>query len=257
MMLLSKRIALTGSFALVLLLGGFISCSPKPTPSYASAPKLPNIIVIFADDLGYGDIGCYGAAGIKTPELDALAAGGFRSTDFFVPANVCSPSRAALLTGRYPMRAGYPVATRPSFEKYKNYGFAPEELTIPELLKPAGYRSLMVGKWHLGLEVKGSHPLDAGFDEYFGIPRNFASDDNTLYHNRDTVSAGVEAEILTAAYTDKVVAFIREQKEKPFSFTYPTISYTIHCDQARIFREALNTGRMETLSRNWIIARGV
>lgn len=192
-----------------------ISCSPKNKLEEAEH-KPPNIIVIFADDLGYGDIGCYGAEGIKTPNLDALADGGFRSTDFFIPANVCSPSRAALLTGRYPMRNGYPVATRPVFPKYKNYGFAPEELTIPELLKPAGYRTLMVGKWHLGLEIKGSHPLDAGFEEYFGIPRNFASDDNTLYHNRDTVSEGVEAEILTTAYTDKVVEFISEKRDEPF-----------------------------------------
>ena len=183
----------------------------------------PNIIVIFADDLGYGDIGCYGAEGIKTPELDALAAGGFRSTDFFVPANVCSPSRAALLTGRYPMRNGYPIATKPQFPKYENYGFAPEELTIPELLKPAGYRSLMVGKWHLGMNVEGSHPLDAGFNEWLGIPRNYDSkgegDNNTLYHNRAVEAENVECEILTRRYTDKVISFIEEQKDEPF-FVY-------------------------------------
>lgn len=204
-----------GSILLVLLFALGTGCSPK-TEKKEVEQKPPNIIVIFADDLGYGDIGCYGAEGIKTPKLDALATGGFRSTDFFVPANVCSPSRASLLTGRYPMRAGYPVATRPIYPKYKHYGFAPEELTIPELLKPAGYRSLMVGKWHLGLELEGSHPLDAGFDEYFGIPRNFASNDNTLYHNRDTVTKGVEAEILTSAYTDKVVDFISEKQDNPF-----------------------------------------
>lgn len=190
------------------------SCTSKKEKKDAEQ-KPPNIIVIFADDLGYGDIGCYGAEGIKTPNLDALATGGFRSTDFFIPANVCSPSRAALLTGRYPMRAGYPVATRPAFPKYKNYGVAPEELTIPELLKPAGYRSLMVGKWHLGMEVEGSHPLDAGFDEYLGIPSNFGVD-NTLYHNRDTVYEEVACEILTSAYTDKVVDFISKNRDKPF-----------------------------------------
>lgn len=185
-----------------------------------AAQKPPNIIVIFADDLGYGDIGCYGAKGIKTPELDALTAGGFRSTDFFVPANVCSPSRAALLTGRYPMRNGYPIATKPQFPKYQNYGFAPEELTIPELLKPAGYRSLMVGKWHLGMNVKGSHPLDAGFDEWLGIPRNYDTkswgDNNTLYHNREVEAENVAGEILTTRYTDEVISFIQKQKEDPF-----------------------------------------
>ncbi|MEO9475984.1 MAG: sulfatase [Cyclobacteriaceae bacterium] len=182
--------------------------------------SLPNIIVIFADDLGYGDLGCYGAKGIKTPNLDALATGGFRSTDFFIPANVCSPSRASLLTGRYPMRNGYPIATKPELSKYEHYGFAQEEITIPELLKPAGYQSLMVGKWHLGMNVEGSHPLDAGFDEWLGIPRNYDPknkiDNNTLYHNREVLQENVACEILTSAYTDKVISFIEEQKENPF-----------------------------------------
>lgn len=123
----------------------------------------PNVVLIFADDLGYGDISCYEPTGVKTPHLDALAAEGFRSTDFFVPANVCSPSRAALLTGRYPMRCGFPVARHGAAAKFKDYGLAPDELTIPEMLKTAGYRSLMVGKWHMGLEVEGSHPLVPGY----------------------------------------------------------------------------------------------
>ncbi|MEQ9287645.1 MAG: sulfatase [Cyclobacteriaceae bacterium] len=203
----------------VLIIALNLNCTAKQEKK-ETAQTPPNIIVIFADDLGYGDIGCYGAEGIKTPNLDALAAGGFRSTDFFIPANVCSPSRASLLTGRYPMRAGYPVATRPDFPKYKNYGFASGELTIPELLKPVGYRSLMVGKWHLGMEVEGSHPLEAGFDEYLGIPRNFdpqnRSNNNTLYHNREVKVENVDCEILTTAYTDKVVEFIGEKQEEPF-----------------------------------------
>ena len=157
--------------------------APSPTPAVSVAPSKsgdaakPNFVVIFADDLGYGDISCYGPTGVMTPHLDALAAEGFRSTDFFVPANVCSPSRAALLTGRYPMRCGMPVArTETPGSKYKDYGFAADEITIPELLKPAGYRSLMVGKWHLGMEVEGSHPIDAGFDEHLGIPSNYAKE---------------------------------------------------------------------------------
>ena len=126
-----KAIHRRGKSWLMLLscLVSITSCYPKPDREGVKR-KPPNIIVIFADDLGYGDIGCYGAKGIKTPHIDALARGGFRSTDFFIPANVCSPSRAALLTGRYPMRAGYPIATRPAIPKYKSYGFAEEELTI-------------------------------------------------------------------------------------------------------------------------------
>jgi arylsulfatase A-like enzyme len=203
---------------IVLVFASFFiaSCSEKKIVS----EKMPNIILIFADDLGYGYIGCYGAEGIKTPELDALAAGGFRSTDFFIPANVCSPSRAALLTGRYPMRNGYPVASNVLYAKYDNYGFAPEEISIPEILKPAGYRSLMVGKWHLGMKVEGSHPIDAGFDEYLGIPRNYdikgRSDNNPLYHHKEILEENVACEMLTKCYTDKVISFITEQKNEPF-----------------------------------------
>tara|TARA_R110002049_G_scaffold285698_4_gene467000 strand:- start:132102 stop:135716 length:3615 start_codon:yes stop_codon:yes gene_type:complete len=180
----------------------------------------PNFIVIFADDLGFGDISCYAPTGVKTPHLDTLAAEGFRSTDFFVPANVCSPSRAALLTGRYPMRCGMPVARNENIAKYRNYGFASEELTIPELLRTAGYRSLMVGKWHLGLEIDGSHPIDAGFDDHLGIPSNYESkrgkNHNTLYRGRRIEQAKVRCEELTRLYTDEVVDFIGRQKDDPF-----------------------------------------
>ena len=107
--------------------------------------KRPNVLLLVSEDNG-PELSCYGDPYVKTPHLDTLAAEGFRSTDFFVPANVCSPSRAALLTGRYPMRCGMPVARNEHFPKYQKYGFSPDEITIPELLKPAGYRSLMVGK---------------------------------------------------------------------------------------------------------------
>ncbi len=185
-----------------------------------AAERPPNFVVIFADDLGYGDISCYSESATKTPHLDALAEQGFRSTDFFVPANVCSPSRASLLTGRYPMRCGLPVARNENQPKYDRYGFASEELTIPELLKPAGYRSLMVGKWHLGMEIEGSHPIDAGFDEHLGIPSNYEKkrgpNYNTLYRGRQIVQKNVRCQELTKCYTDEVVDFIKRQKDAPF-----------------------------------------
>ena len=209
------KVLLPGSSCLVaaLLLGPFVAG--------AAARTKPNFIVIFADDLGYGDLSCYGPTGVETPHLNALAAEGFRSTDFFVPANVCSPSRAALLTGRYPMRCGMPVArTEAPGSKYKNYGLAPDEITIPELLRTVGYRSLMVGKWHLGMEVDGSHPLDAGFDEYLGIPSNYARNRgpnfNTLYRGKQIERKNVACEELTRLYTDEVVEFIGRQKDRPF-----------------------------------------
>ena len=192
------------------------------------ADRPPNFVVIFADDLGYGDISCYSANAATTPHLDAMAEQGFRSTDFFVPANVCSPSRAALLTGRYPMRCGIPVAHGgPLRLKCKDYGLVPEEITIPELLKPAGYRSLMVGKWHLGMEVEGSHPIDAGFDEYLGIPSNYnkgaGPDYNTLFRVKDVEQKNVPCQQLTQRYTDEVVQFIERQKDSPF-FIYVSLT---------------------------------
>lgn len=178
----------------------------------------PNIILIFADDVGYGDIGCYGSEQRVTPNIDRLAREGMRFTDFHVPANVCSPSRAAILTGRHPMRCGFPVA-RANFPKYENYGLAPEELTVAEKLKEAGYRNLFVGKWHLGFHVDGSHPLDAGFDEHLGIPSNYAAkvlDFDTLYRGKEVERAQVRYEELTRLYTDEVIRFIGQDRDAPF-----------------------------------------
>ncbi|MGJ8676694.1 MAG: sulfatase family protein [Akkermansiaceae bacterium] len=176
------------------------------------AAKKPNIILIFADDLGYGDLGCYGAD-YTTPAIDKLADEGLRATDFFVPANVCGPSRAALLTGRYPMRCGHPIS-RLILPKYASYRLEPDEVSIPALLKTAGYHNLMVGKWHLGMEIKGSHPLDVGFDEYLGIPNNYSHKDqhsDTLYRGKEIEQLEVPGYELTQRYTDEVVSFIKAQ----------------------------------------------
>jgi arylsulfatase A-like enzyme len=189
----------------------------------AAAPSKPNIVVILADDLGYGDLGCYGAK-FKTPVIDQLAADGVRFTDLILPANVCSPSRAALLTGRYPMRNGHPFV----FNEGVKCGLHPDELTIPELLKTAGYRSLAVGKWHLGLEFEGAHPLDAGFDEFLGLKANYPQargdgaeggakgNTSTLYRGKKIEAERTDFETLTTRYTDEVVSFIERQKDAPF-----------------------------------------
>lgn len=177
----------------------------------------PNIILIFVDDLGYGDLGCYGSS-LNTPNIDRLASQGLRATDCQVAANVCGPSRASLMTGRYPMRAGHPIS-RHNTTKYANYGIAPEELTMAELLKTAGYYNKMIGKWHLGFHVKGSHPLDAGFDEYLGLHGNYATDKkdaDTLYHNRKVKDEKVNFTKVTKLYTDEAVSFIKGKYEKPF-----------------------------------------
>ena len=173
--------------------------------------KLPNIVVIFADDLGYNDVSCYGGD-YPTPVLDQMAQEGLRATDCIVPANVCSPSRASLLTGRYPKRNGHPLCGA--------FGLHPEEITIPEVLKPAGYTSLAVGKWHLGFHMEGSHPLDAGFDEYVGFPHNYldqkGTEDRNLYRNRSIIKEEVAFEEITPFYNKEVGEFIEREKEGPF-----------------------------------------
>ncbi len=199
-----------------LLISCFLGCLLQ-IGMVGAADQKPNIILIFADDLGYGDLGCYGSS-LSTPEIDRLAREGLRSTDCLVAASVCGPSRAALMTGRYPMRAGHPIS-RHNTPNYKNYGIAPEEVTMAELLKSAGYSTKMVGKWHLGFHVDGSHPLDAGFDDYLGLHGNHSTthgDSDTLYRNREVEEENVAFPAVTKRYTDEVVDFIKDERKEPF-----------------------------------------
>lgn len=128
----------------------------------------PNIVLIFADDLGYGDLGSYGHPSSTTPNLDQLAEGGLRFTDFYVPVSLCTPSRAALLTGRLPVRSGmYPGVLGPSSQG----GLPLEEVTLAEVLAARGYLTGMAGKWHLGVGPEGTFlPPHQGFHRFLGIP---------------------------------------------------------------------------------------
>ncbi|MEM7659446.1 MAG: sulfatase-like hydrolase/transferase, partial [Bacteroidota bacterium] len=128
---------------LLFLPFALLACS-APTPPAASGP--PNVILIFADDLGYGDLSCYGHPTIQTPRLDQMAQEGLRLTSFYTAAPVCTPSRAGLLTGRYPIRFGVPGNFGPDSEG----GMPATEITIAEALKEQGYRTACFGKWHLG-----------------------------------------------------------------------------------------------------------
>ncbi|NXN02854.1 ARSA Arylsulfatase, partial [Sylvia borin] len=137
-------------------------------PVVAAAAARPNFVLVLADDLGYGDLGCYGHPSSATPHLDRLAARGLRFTDFYSSAAVCSPSRAALLTGRLPVRSGiYPGV----FDPGSRGGLPLAEVTVAEVLKARGYATAMVGKWHLGFGHNGSFlPVHQGFDHFLGVP---------------------------------------------------------------------------------------
>ena len=148
---------------LVCVLSGLAVLTLGRTLSAADRP--PNVVLIYADDLGYGDLGCYGAKGWKTPHLDKLAADGVRFTDFYVAQAVCSASRTALLTGCYPNRVGILGALGPASKN----GIHDDETTIAEVLNPRGYATAIYGKWHLGHHPKFL-PTRHGFDDYFGLP---------------------------------------------------------------------------------------
>jgi arylsulfatase A len=128
----------------------------------------PNVILINCDDLGFGDLGCYGAINIRTPQLDRMASEGTRFTDFSVTAALCTPSRASLMTGKYPGRVGLATGVlRPDAQN----GLAGSEMTLAELFKQVGYTTGCIGKWHLGF-VKGMRPMDQGFESYYGVLHN-------------------------------------------------------------------------------------
>ena len=209
----------------------------------AADPTRPNIVIIFADDLGYGDLGCYGHPNIRTPHLDRMAAEGMRFTEFYSAAEVCTPSRAALLTGRYPIRSGM---CHDQFRVLRNVstGHLPaSELTLAEALKARGYSTGCIGKWHLGnwINHPTGHPRRHGFDFYFGLPHS--NDMNVtpvapkgagklaeqqadwwsapLFRNEELIERSADQTALTRRYTDEAVQFITANKAKPFFLYLP------------------------------------
>ncbi len=222
-----KKIAL-----FVILIGLTSSKTIVPTQ------KTPNIVLILMDDLGYGDLGCYGAKGYETPNLDKMATEGVRFTNFLVAQAVCSASRAALMTGCYPNRIGITGALMP----YSKNGINANETTIAELLKQKNYSTAIFGKWHLG-HHKQFLPLQHGFDEYFGIP--YSNDMWPFDYDGKPAAVGSNKEKfpplpliqnnekveeikdmdgqaqLTRRYTEKAVDFIKRNKNKPFFLYLP------------------------------------
>ena len=178
----------------------------------------PNILVIVTDDMGYGDIGIHGSKDIPTPNIDALAKVGIRFTDAYVSGPYCSPTRAGLLTGRYPQRFGHEFNLNMSPD-YSDFGLPLSETTMADRFKAAGYRTALVGKWHLGFGDK-FHPMARGFDEFFGFLGHSHSYLDPESASRNPVLDGrkvvVETPYLTDALTDRAVDFIKRQKSQPF-----------------------------------------
>ena len=205
----------------------------------------PNVVIIFADDLGYGDLGCYGSPTIRTPNLDRMAAEGLRFTDFYVAAEVCTPSRAGLLTGRYPIRSGMYGSRRVLFPNSEG-GLPKEEVTIADALRERGYATAQIGKWHLGIH-EGSRPLDQGFEHQFGLPYSNDMDGRpglpkgatgsptppedgwnvALSRDGKIIEQPAVQTTLTRRYTEEAVKFIKEKKDKPFflyfAHTFPHV----------------------------------
>lgn len=206
-------------------MGMTVACGASVCPAAAASPfapeqqgsqprRLDNIIVIYCDDLGMGDIGPYGSR-IPTPNLNRMAEEGVLFKQFYA-APVCSVSRAALLTGRYGVRGGVPGVQQPG----DRYGLSRSETTIAEMLKPRGYKTACIGKWHLGT-MPQFLPTSRGFDEYFGIPYSNDQNPSVLMRGTEVIETPVDQDTLTSRYTSEALQFIERNKDTPFFLYLP------------------------------------
>ncbi len=218
-----------------MIIAGLFLCVAALSSVGFAAEAPPNVIVIYADDLGYGDLGCFGHPTIKTPHLDQMAAEGMKFTQFYSAAEVCTPSRAALLTGRLPIRSGMCSDKRRVLFPESGGGIPQGEITLAEALKERGYKTACVGKWHLG-HLKQFLPTSNGFDEYFGIPYSNDMDrvaeapkgreifgepkieywNVPLMRNADIIQRPADQRTITRRYTGEAVDFIERHRDQPF-----------------------------------------
>jgi arylsulfatase A-like enzyme len=220
-------------------------------------PRPPNIVVIMADDLGFGDVGCYGATKIATPHIDRLAREGMRFTDAHAPASVCSPSRYGLMTGRSPWRLQ---------QRGNDYHLEPGRLTLASLLHAHGYRTAAIGKWHLGYSADWNSPpitgpLEAGFDEHFGVPQNHNDPFRVFIENHDLfgrrpgetyrpvpggLPEGIASprvdDLVDTTLTAKAVDFIRRSARRPFFLYFTPCAPHTHVTPAEAFRGTSQCG---------------
>lgn len=210
--------------SIVLLLAAVAAIARADEEEEKKPP--PNVVIIFADDLGYGDLGCFGHPTIATPHLDRMAREGMRLTQFYVAACVCTPSRAALLTGRLPIRNGMCSNKRRVLFPDSIGGLPDREVTIAELLKSKNYATACVGKWHLG-HLPQFLPTRQGFDSYYGIPYSNDMKPAVLLRGAQPIEDPVDQTTLTARYTAEAVGFIRQHREQPFflyfAHTFPHV----------------------------------
>lgn len=208
-----------------MLRTAFIATLLLVVPGICAAERPPNVVVIFADDLGYADLKCFGSPFADTPHLDRMAAEGRRFTDFHVAQAVCSASRMALLTGCYPNRVGILGALGPA----ANHGIHRDEMTLAEVLKTKGYATAIYGKWHLGHHPEFL-PTRHGFDDYFGLP--YSNDmwprhptvkfpDLPLIAGEQTIELNPDQTKLTTWYTERAIKFIEANQARPFFLYLP------------------------------------
>jgi len=180
-----------------------------------SEKRPPNFVVIFADDLGYGDLGCYGHPTVRTVNLDRMAGEGAKLTQFYVAACVCTPSRAGIMTGRLPIRNGMCHTKYRVLFPDSGGGLPQSEITIAKALKSKNYATACIGKWHLG-HLPQFLPMRHGFDYYYGIPYSNDMRPSPLMENETTIEEPAEQTTLTKRYTKKALRFIEQNKNKPF-----------------------------------------
>lgn len=196
----------------LVLLVLFTACSPAKEDK--TDARKPNVLLILTDDLGYGDISCFGQEDYATPHIDSLAAQGVSLTDFYVPTPYCAPSRASLITGRFPLRHGLVKNPTPD-AGINDIGIVAKEITLGEVFQEAGYATKCIGKWHMG-HKEAFFPTNHGFDEYFGILYSNDMRPVQLIKNQDTVEYPVDQRLLTQRYTEKAVDFIERNQDQPF-----------------------------------------
>ena len=222
-----SRTAISGQLLAAALLATLLA-SGISNPCRAQTPQRPNIVLLFNDDQGYGDVGCFGAQNFKTPNLDKLAADGTRFTSFYVAQPVCTASRASLMTGSYSNR----VSLFGALNHESNVGIAASEWLLPEMLKATGYATAIYGKWHLGHRDQFL-PTRNGFDDFLGLP--YSNDNGPLHpvvktipslpliENEKTVELDPDQSQFTRRFTDRAIRFIETNKDRPFFLYMPHV----------------------------------